>query len=186
MDAENPGTTPDGEWVVYMSSNPNKVGMWKVRVDGTDVTRLYDGSAFIPEFSPDGKHVVFNVTVGPFTNRMMIMDVVSGEVSIFGDLTRTTNYVSGADGRARWFADGKSIAFVGASGDEIGVWVQDFIPGRDTTGTRRKLTGFESEWFVESFDLSPDNERIVLSRIRPGGTVMLAENVPHVTPPRRD
>ena len=73
-----------------------------------------------------------------------------------------------------------------ASGDQIGVMVQDFVPGRDTTGTRRKLVGFESEWVVESFDLSPDDERIVLSRIQPGGTVMLAENVPRVTPRQRD
>ncbi len=114
------------------------------------------------------------------------MELESGEISTFGNLTRKSNYVSGADGRARWFADGKSIAFIAASGDETGVMVQDFVPGRDTTGTRRKLAGFEPEWMTESFDISPDDQRIVLSRIRPGGTVMLAEHVPHVTPRRRD
>jgi Tol biopolymer transport system component len=186
MDAENPSATPDGEWVVYMTSNPDKAGMWKVRVDGTEATQLYDGSAFIPEFSPDGKHVVFNVSAGPNSNRMLVMELESGKVSTFGDLTRTGNYVSGADGRARWLADGKSIAFIATSGDEIGVMVQDFVPGRDTTGTRRKLAGFEPEWMTESFDISPDDQRIVLSRIRPGGAVMLAEHVPHVTPRPRD
>ncbi len=114
------------------------------------------------------------------------MDVQTGEFSTFGDITRSSVYQSAADGRARWFADGKSIAFVASSGTQIGVMVQDFVPGRDTTGTRRKLTGFEPEWIVETFDISPDDERIVLSRNRPGGTVMLAENVPYVTPPRRD
>jgi len=39
---------------------------------------------------------------------------------------------------------------------------------------------------TESFDISPDDQRIVLSRIRPGGAVMLAEHVPYVTPRRRD
>ena len=114
------------------------------------------------------------------------MDAQTGEFSTFGNITRSNFYLSAANGRARWFADGKSIAFVASSGNQIGVMVQDFVPGRDTTGTRRKLAGFEPEWVVETFDVSPDDERIVLSRIRPGGTVMLAENVPHVTPPRRD
>jgi Tol biopolymer transport system component len=186
MDAENPGVTPDGEWVVYMTSNPDRAGMWKVRVDGTEATQLFDGAAFIPEFSPDGKHVVFNVTSGPNSNRMVVMELESGEISTFGNLTRNSNYVSSADGRARWFADGKSIAFIAASGDETGVMVQDFAPGRDTAGTRRRLAGFEPGWTTESFDISPDDQRIVLSRIRPGGTVMLAEHVPHVTPRRRD
>ena len=186
FDAENPGLTPDGEWVVYMTSNPDKTGMWKIRVDGTEATRLFDGPAFIPEISPDGKHVLFNVTAGTNTNGMRILDMESGEVSTFGDLTLTSNYASSADGRARWFSDGKRIAFVTAVDNQIGVMVQDFVPGRDTTATRRKLAGYEPEWFVETFDLSPDDERIVLSRIRPGGTVMLAENVPHVTPPQRD
>jgi Tol biopolymer transport system component len=186
VDAENPSTTPDGEWVVYMTSNPDTSGMWKIRIDGTEATRLYDGPAFIPEFSPDGKYVVFNITAGPNTNGMRILDVESGEVSEFADLTLTSNYASSADGRARWFSDGKSIAFVAASDDQIGVMVQDFVPGRDTTATRRKLAGFEPEWVVETFDLSPDDKRVVLSRVRPGGTVMLAENVPHVTPPQRN
>ena len=106
---------------------------------------LFDGSAFIPEFSPDGNRIVFNVTAGPTSNTMLVMDLESGEISTFANLTRKSNYVSGADGRARWFADGKSIAFIAVSGDETGVMVQDFVPGRDTTGTRRKLAGFEPE-----------------------------------------
>ncbi len=184
MDAENPGATPDGEWIIYMTSNPDHPGMWKVRVDGSEALQIYDGSAFIPEFSPDGRYIAYNVPAGSNVNRMMILDIESGESRIFGDLARSQNYVSGADGRARWFSDGKKIAFVAADGNQIGVMVQDFVPGRDTTSTRRKLAGFEPEWMVESFDISPDDERIVLSRIRPGGTVVLAENVPHVTPPR--
>jgi hypothetical protein len=63
---------------------------------------------------------------------------------------------------------------------------QDFVPGRDTTATRRTLTGFDPEWLTESFDISPDGTRVVVSRIRPGGTVMMAENVPSVTSPHQN
>ncbi|NIL99488.1 MAG: protein kinase [Acidobacteria bacterium] len=184
--AENPGMSPDGKWIVYMTSNPDKTGMWKVRVDGTEPERIFEGSAFIPEFSPNGRYIEFNINAGPNTNRMMVMDFETGETWPFGDLTVTSNYVSSANGRARWFSDGKRIAYVGGAGGQLGVWVQDFIPGRDTTATRRKLVGFEPEWVVETFDISPGDARVVLSRYRPGGTIMLAENVPYVTPPRRD
>jgi Tol biopolymer transport system component len=184
--AENPGATPDGEWIVYMTSNPDKAGMWKIRGDGSDATQLYAGAAFIPEFSPDGRYIAFNVTTGANTNSMMIMDLESGETTRFGDLARSGSYVTSANGRARWFADGGKIAFIAEEDGQVGVMVQDFVPGRDTTATRRKLAGFEPEWVVETFDISPDDGRVVLSRIRPGGTVMLAENVPHVSPPRRD
>jgi Tol biopolymer transport system component len=184
--AENPTLTPDGEWIVYMTSNPDKLGMWKIRVDGSDATRLYDKSGFIPEFSPDGRYIAFNISVGPNTNGMRIVDMESGEITKFADLTLSSSYVSPADGRARWFSNGKSIAFASTVDGQSGVLVQDFVPGRDTTATRRKLAGFEADWLVETFDLSPDDQRIVLSRVQPGGTVMLAENVPHVTPPHRD
>jgi Tol biopolymer transport system component len=186
VDAENPGASPDGDWIVYMTSNPDKAGMWKVRSDGSEATQLYAGPAFIPEFSPDGRYVTFNVTTGANINTMMIMDLETGETTRFGDVARSSSYVTSANGRARWFSDSRKIAFIAGDGEQIGVMVQDFVPGRDTTATRRKLAGFEPEWVVETFDISPDDERVVLSRVRPGGTVMLAENVPHVAPPHRD
>jgi Tol biopolymer transport system component len=186
VDAENPGATPDGEWIVYMTSNPQKAGMWKVRPDGSDATQLYEGPAFIPEFSPDGRYVAFNVPAGANLTTMMIMELATGETTRFGDVARSSSYVTSAQGRARWYSDGSKIAFIASDGEQIGVMVQEFVPGRDTTATRRKLAGFEPEWVVETFDVSTDDERVVLSRVRPGGTVMLAENVPQVAPPARD
>ena len=62
---------------------------------------------------------------------------------------------------------------------------QDFDPDRDTTATNRRLAGFDPEWSVESFDITLDGRRITLSRFRPQGSVMMAEGVPMVTPPRR-
>ena len=183
--AENPTATPDGEWIVYMTSNPDKAGVWKVRADGSESTQLWQGSGFIPEVSPDGRHVAFVLSEGSNVNRMHVLDLATGVTSPFSvGLSRGDGYGSNNMGRSRWFNDGKSIAFLVASGSEIGLMVQDFVPGRDTTATQRKLAGFDPEWFSESFDVSPDGTRVVLSRLRPGGTVMMAENVPHIEPQR--
>jgi hypothetical protein len=44
-----------------------------------------------------------------------------------------------------------------------GVFAQDFIPGKDTTASRRRLAGFHPDEPVESFGLSPDGSAILLA-----------------------
>jgi Tol biopolymer transport system component len=45
-------------------------------------------------------------------------------------------------GRARWTPDGKRILFIGADAEgRAGVYVQDFVPGQDTSASRRAVTG---------------------------------------------
>ena len=62
-------------------------------------------------------------------------------------------------GRTRWTPDGKAIAYIGQNeSGHFGVFVQDFLPGRDTTGTRRPLAGFDAETATESFAISRDGK----------------------------
>ena len=89
-------------------------------------------------------------------------------------------------GRARWIPDGKAIAFVGV--DDVGltgVFVQDFIPGKDTTASRRKLAGFDADYITESFAIAPDGTHIVLSLLQLESNIMIAEGVagPYPAPP---
>ena len=88
-------------------------------------------------------------------------------------------------GRSRWMPDGR-IAFVGESPDgRMGVYVQDFVPGRDTTSTRRPLAGFDPDRVTESFGISADGTRIILSMADQVESLVLAEGVPGVTVPGR-
>jgi hypothetical protein len=66
-----------------------------------------------------------------------------------------------------------------------GVFVQDFVPGRDTTATRRKLAGFDPDYITETFAISPDGTRIVLSLLDLQSNIMIAEGIPDLTPARR-
>lgn len=179
MDGENPTASPDGEWIVSMTSNPDHPGLWKIRRDGSNAVRLWEGSGFVPQVSPDGRYAAF-ASAGEERN---VVDVGSGELVPFRILVpQPPGGMAGGLGRPRWFRGGRVIAFTGTDVDRVGVFAQDFAPGRDTSSTRRRLGGSDSdsEWDTESFDVSPDGRVLILSRSRRGGTVMLVENVPFV------
>ena len=76
--AENPTATPDGEWIIYSSGNPEKPGLWKIRVDGTEATHLFGGRATIPEVSPDGRHAVFRSFTGKYPARLRVARLDGG------------------------------------------------------------------------------------------------------------
>jgi Tol biopolymer transport system component len=163
VSAENPTTTPDGRWLVYASGNPEKTGVWMIRPDGSDATRILAGAGHRPEASPDGRHALYRVeaTADLALVRVVDLDGVRVPFEIRVDYRRRTKNLLG---RARWMPDGRAIAFIGQDERGVaGIFVQDFVPGRDTRATRRKLAAFDSEIATESFGLSPDGRRIVVS-----------------------
>jgi hypothetical protein len=84
-------------------------------------------------------------------------------------------------GRSRWMPDGRAIAFVGQDERGInGVFVQDFLPGRDTSSTRRKLGGFDPENFAESFAISPDAKYLTVAGWEQMFNIAIATNVPGI------
>jgi Tol biopolymer transport system component len=182
VDAENATATPDGAWLVYNSGNPEGRGLWKVRADGTDATLLVPGSPALPEVSPDGRYVSYVTTPRSGLNVVRVARVENGEVLPFeillpgGDLN---------NGRSRWMPDGRAIAFNWTLGSVSGIFVQDFLPGEDTSSTRRPLVRFGPGQLAESFAISPDGKRITVGVLDRTWSLMSAENLPGVTPPSR-
>jgi hypothetical protein len=81
--------------------------------------------------------------------------------------------------------DGR-LAFLGL--DELGiagVYVQDVVPGRDTTGSRRKLAGFDPAAPAESFGISPDGSAVTIAARENLSSIVLAEPVAGVEHPHR-
>ncbi|MNC90534.1 hypothetical protein D3C83_66420 [compost metagenome] len=67
-------------------------------------------------------------------------------------------------GRARWAADGRSLAFLDCiQSGACGLRMQAFEFGRDARATKREITPFELFAPAESFSLSPDGTKMVLS-----------------------
>jgi serine/threonine protein kinase len=172
VDAQNPTATPDGAWIVYASTNPTRAGVWKVRADGSQTTQLVaDVSAIHPEVSPDGRHVLwFSETPGA-GRTLHVQRVEDGQAVDFR--------IEGLSAwRARWLKGGKQIAFLHREGrNPLGIYVQDFVPGRDTTASRRRLAGFDSDRETESFGFSRDESRVALSQTEYGAALLLVEGV---------
>jgi len=184
--AENPTATPDGQWVVYSSGNPQKAGLWKIHPDGSGAVQVVKGRVSLPDVSPDGRRVLYRVFSGKYPASLRVVSLEDGKAEPFeisvGALRRTTVTL----GRARWMPDGRAIAFVGQDeGGASGVYVQQFVPGRDTAASRRPLAGFDPDVAAESFGLAPDGSRLVLAGWVQLFSVMEGEGLPGlVAPPR--
>jgi Tol biopolymer transport system component len=181
VNAENPVATSDGRWIIYLSSNPERRGLWKVRPDGTEASRLVPNAAAQAEISPDGRYVLYNTGSGL---RVCRLDGTAVPFEISVERRRPTAIVLG---RARWMPDGRAIAFVGQDENGVnGVFVQDFVPGRDTSRTRRPLGGFDPEASAESFAISPDGSRLVVASWEQLFSIMTAEGLEGLAPPGGD
>jgi Tol biopolymer transport system component len=186
VDAENPTVTSDGEWVVYNSGNLEKPGVWKIRQDRTEATRLVSGPTLTPEVSPDGQYVAFLSSGRPNSVMLLVVRLTDGSKVPFEIPIRIVNPGRGAISRMRWMPDGRATAFLGQDEDGVnGIFVQDFSPGRDTSDSRRRLGGFDRTTTIESFGISPDGTRMTLAGCEQLSSIMLAEGVPSIFPPRR-
>jgi Tol biopolymer transport system component len=180
VDAENPTMTADGRWIVYFSGNPDNPGIFRIRPDGTEPHRIAAGNFIVPEVSPDGRYAMFTRVLKPQPAEVRVVEIETGEpVDFLIESAYPTDAPNVTYGRSRWMPGGKAIALLGI--DErgrTGVYVQDFVPGRDTTSSRRPLAGFFEHDITESFSVSPDGERVMLATVQEARNIMLAEGVP--------
>lgn len=101
-----PEWSSDGDWIAFATDRDGNVEIYKVRPDGTELTRLTraPGLDAHPRWSPDGRWLSFT------SNRDGNYDiwVMRADGSDAHNLTRH----SATDDHATWSPDGKSIAFV--------------------------------------------------------------------------
>jgi Tol biopolymer transport system component len=122
------------------------------------------GDVRTPAVSPDGQLVVYRHPPQLNSVRIRVARLSDGSVLPFEINVVATRLTNVGLGRARWMPDGRRIAFLGQDAlGATGVYVQDFAAGRDTSASRRPLAGFYDENAVESFDVSPDGTRVVIS-----------------------
>jgi len=186
FDAENATSTPDGRWIVYTSGHPAKGGIWKVHPDGSAATLLRAGWDGLPEVSPDGQYALCSFGYGQRLGGLRVLRVADGTVVPFEIRVEMRKETTATMGRGRWMPGGRAVAFIGQDERGVnGVFVQDFVPGRDTASTRRPLAGFDPEAATESFGISPDGSRIVVAAWEQLFSIMTAEGLQGVRPPTR-
>ncbi|MGH9367208.1 MAG: hypothetical protein ACRD3M_06010, partial [Thermoanaerobaculia bacterium] len=185
LDAENPTATPDGRWIVYGQGNGPRRGITKIHPDGTEATLLVPGQPLIPDLSPDGRFVSYRIALRPNLIALRVSQVEDGAATAFEARLPVSGTTATSVGRSRWMPDGKSLVFVGQ--DETGatgLYVQPFDPARDTGGSRRKLAGFQADKAIETFGISPDGSLLTIGAWEQVYSIMVADRVPGVEPPR--
>ena len=139
-------------------------GLFKVPLDGGPPIQLIGEQAANPVWSPDGRFVVYSgVEVG--TTFPLKAATADGKPFDIPELvlSRGANRFS--------FLPGRPVLVV-LKGD---VWHKNFWLIDLRTGQQRQLTNFSREFLISDFDISPDGQEIVFSRLKENSNIVLID-----------
>ena len=187
-DAENPSVLPGGKWVVYSQHGTRKdehgtshEGFRRVPLAGGPSELLVPATLRAPALSPDGRWAaVFRfpakaISFIDFNARAFLPKTIESGL----DPT-----VGMGDGRLRWLPDGKSVVFTNRDDQgRSGVYIETWDPGRDTAPTRRRLYGFDPDYFIDTLAVSPDGRSLVMSATERPTDLVLVEGIEGVDRP---
>ena len=148
-----PSITPDGNWVIYSSTQDDKSVLMKVPGQGGKATQLTDFNAENPSVSADGKWIACSYTPGPGQAALLAIVPISGgkPVRVF-PLPGTS-----ISPPLVWTPDGRAISFINEINGVGNVWQQPVAGGPSTP-----MTHF-TDGRIFNFQWSPDG-RLLLSR----------------------
>ena len=172
VDAENPSLPASGGWIYYDSSNPKSDGLWRIGRAGEPAELIVAAETIHPAVSADGAYVVYQ---RPEAGGSSAIDIVRMNDRRVFTLARGLSVNAT---RAQWIGNTHTIAFRAPdAAGQVTLFAQDFIPDTDTTATRRQLIAADPDAVAETFAISPDGTRAVLSVIDESSALMIAEGV---------
>jgi eukaryotic-like serine/threonine-protein kinase len=167
-DAENPVATVDG-WVVYASGNPAHPGLYKIHFDGTNQTLIVAGGIAWPDVSPDAKYALYHIVSSALRAKIRVVRLADGAPAQF----------EGSGQRARFSGDGKSIVYISERGQEI---VRQSFPSAAGAPVKT-LVPASPDLFIETFHITPDGRKVVVSYTQPSRSLVVADGVSGVEAP---
>ncbi|QES02011.1 DUF11 domain-containing protein [Streptomyces venezuelae] len=162
MDAANPRLTPDGRSVVFDSAEAATGGgrqrdLWRVRTDGTGLTRLTDTPAneVHPTVSPEGGRIAYSSDGDPLVGRQVYVRPLAG-----GDATRVTDPANGRATEPVWNpvddAENRDViayTATGSSGPRLR-WTDGRADGP-------LLAGAQANWRTHGAAWLPDGDKLL-------------------------
>lgn len=155
-----PNPSPDGQWIAFTSNHSGTEQVYKMRLNGADLTQLTftDAANRTAVFSPDGAKIVFQSERDG--NREIYVMNVDGT----GQHNLSNNGFE--DSHPKWSADGSQIIFDSARDDPDNTSTEIYIMDVDASNQTRltKHDGWDSY-----ASLSPDGRRILWRRVTASG-----------------
>jgi TolB protein len=134
----SPTWSPDGADLIFVSNRGHIYGtggFWRMKADpGAEAHEIhYEETAWKarPDFSPDGKRIVYASYLGGQWHQLWTMPSEGGDpfpIS-YGDFDNTN---------PRWSPDGKRIAFISNRGGNTSLWIQDVLGGAQHAVTAKE------------------------------------------------
>jgi len=156
-----PAVSPDGQWVVFASSNAGEPSLYKVSIHGGQAGRVSDLLATDPQISPDGKWIACVARSKPQSDWSTTVIPFDG-----GQPGRV---VPKSQEPFRWSPSGDSLT--SAIADENGVSNVWQIP-LDASSPPVQLTTFEDQT-ISNLARSPSGDRLACMRLTLGSDAVL-------------
>jgi Tol biopolymer transport system component len=162
--------SPDGRTLAYATDRFGNTEIWLHHSDDRPETQFTnDGKPSLhPDWSPDGKRLVFKSELEDGTQRMYVANADgAGGVRQLVDQKIAGPLGVNSTPRIRWSPDGKLIAYPAAGDEGLELWTV----GPDGAGARKRLEG------VMEFDWYGDSRRVLVTRSRGSETELSAVNL---------
>jgi Tol biopolymer transport system component len=152
-----PSISPNGRWVVFVSSQGGKDVLMRVPSEGGTASQLTDYNSGFSSVSPDGKWIACWYDSGQNQPTSLAMvPIAGGQPAKVFPLPATATTTNAAT-PIHWTPDGRAISFINAMNGVGNIWEQP-VEG----GSPKPVTHFTSDQ-IFYFDWSRDG-RLALSR----------------------
>ncbi len=160
----SPAWSPDGSEILFVSNRNHLYGtggFWRMKAQpGAEAREIHFEETTWkarPEFSPDGKRIVYSSYFGQQWHQLWLMPAEGGDAFqiSYGDYDNIN---------PRWSPDGKKIAFISNRGGNTSLWTQE-IPGATQTPVAATKRNYLSPSGTLSIRVLDENGRPTPARV---------------------